>query len=103
MSSIIRRRRGLTVAIWGSPVSGVGCTPRDPGRREITLRQIHSPHLGSGLVQSPAALRRNTHPDLRLADHAAHQARHVRAGAGHGALPGGVLDRYGYAALADPG
>src|SRR3954467_12446694 len=60
MSSIIRRRRGLTVAIWGSPVSGVGCTPRDPGRREITLRQIHSPHLGSGLVQSPAALRRNT-------------------------------------------
>src|SRR4051794_39050045 len=52
MSSIIRRRRGLIAAIWGSPVSGVGCTPPDPGRREITHRQIRSSHLGGGLVQS---------------------------------------------------
>src|SRR6476620_9277930 len=52
MASIIRRRRGLTSAIWGSPVSGVGCTPPDPGRREITHRQIRRSHLESGLVQS---------------------------------------------------
>src|SRR3954452_15130709 len=51
MSSIIRRRRGLTSAIWGSPVSRVGCTPPDPGRREITHRQIRSSHLEGGLVQ----------------------------------------------------
>jgi len=30
----------------------VGCTPQDPGRREITRRQSHAPHLEGGLVQS---------------------------------------------------
>src|SRR3954464_1363006 len=64
MSSIIRRRRGLTSAIWGSPVSGVGCTPPDPGRREITHRQIRSSHLEGGLVQYAVKPRQNLIPAI---------------------------------------
>jgi pimeloyl-ACP methyl ester carboxylesterase len=40
---------------------------------------------------------------LRLAHDVGHQARDVRAGAGRGKVPGGVLHCYGLAAVADPG